>query len=288
MTYEIIGSNGDHIYFDNYHYSVLRAGLKGLSGYPNDLNLISSPGQIGSLCSSVTITPRYISLPVVIYGLGRAILERKWSRIVAALNPINGPSTLIYTRADGTRWYLGIYPDSDYPDIVEGVADDAPAMSVSVDLVAPDPCWYCETEINLPLRGFVGGFSLPFSLPFSLGGVGTTATITNPGDTPTPCEIKLVGLLVRPVVTLVTTGETITVNRTINAGEILTITTEYGNKRVTLTAADGTVTNAMHYVTTRSRYLQIPAGMSQVRYTANEEGPTAMGYLTYTPRRGSI
>lgn len=283
-TYELIGSNGDHLYFDDNQYGILRDELSGIAALSCEADTISSPGQIGEIFASTTVKPRTINLHVSVLGRGRAELEERRSRLVRALNPLNGLSTFVWNRMDGTRMLLRCRPDSGSPDFGEGTAPDAKKWDAYLDLVADDPCWYADIEIVNPLRGFVGGWHLPLQFPMSFGGVGTIVTITNPGDTQSPCTIELRGKLVEPVITNVTTGESIAVRRTINSGELLKVCTAFGNKRVTLVDAFGVETNAMHYVTISSRFFQIPPGSVRLRYTASEEGEDAIGYIRYVPR----
>lgn len=284
ITYELIGSNGDHLYFDDNQYGILRDDLSGLAGLPCEADTISSPGQIGELFASTIVKPRKISLHVAVLGNGRTELEQRRTRLVRALNPLNGLATFIWNRMDTTRVFLRCRPDTDSPDFGEGTDPKAKRWDASLDMIADDPCWYADTETVNPLRGFVGGWHLPLQFPMNFGGVGTVVTINNPGDTPSPCTIELRGKLVDPTITNVTTGESIVVRKTVEAGEVLKVSTAFGNKRVTLIDTFGTETNAMHYVTIPSRFFQIPAGPVKLRYTASEEGKTAIGYIRYIPR----
>lgn len=286
ITYELIGTNGDHIYFDNTHnYMLLRDGLSGLAGVPFETDMISSPGQIGSLVASMAIEPREFSFRCVVLGNGRKELESKRQRLVRALNPLGGNNCVfIWNRADGSRCLLNCIPDSGTPEFRAGTAPNAKEWSCYVDMIAPDPCWYLDTESTYPLRGFTGGWSLPLKLPINFGGVGTTVSINNIGDTPTPCTIELRGKLVDPVITNASTGDEIVVRRTIEDGETLLINTGFGKKSVTHIDVDGVARNAMHYVTIGSRFFLLEPGNVKLRYTASEEGKNAIGYVRYTPR----
>lgn len=288
FVYELIGANGDHIYFDNNSFAVMSEGLEGFSGHPAELNLISTPGEIGELAANSTIKKRTLSMKLLVMGNGRAELDAKRLRLIKALNPINGASRLIWNREDGLSLGIDVYPDSNSPEFRTGTLPDARSWECYLDLIAPDPCWQSMTAETTMLRGFVGGWSLPMSLPVSFGGVGTTLTMINPGDTPSPCEITLRGFLETPVIQNLITGESITVKRTIRAGEILTINTAHGNRSVTLTDIYGNVTNALHYVTISSTFFQIPSGNVKVTYSATDEGSGAVGYISYTPRWLSV
>ena len=283
-VYELIGSNGDTIIFDNVHYAVLRDNLEGFSGYPIEMNYISPPGHIGDKQTNLRFTRRVLSLSIATIGNSMVNLDALRDRLIRALNPANGESKFIWHKTDETSVFINVVPDSGYPAF-GGVDPDNWIREADLDLVAQDPCWYALEElVQYPLRGFTGGFSLPFSLPVSFGTVGGSLTITNPGDVPSGCTITVHGRMVTPVITNETTGETITIKQTVDTGEILTITTYDGNRTVTLTNAFGVVTNAMHYVTIGSSYWQIHPGGNVMSITAAEADTDAVAYVSYIPR----
>lgn len=288
-TYELIGGNGDHIFFDNRSFAILADGLSGLSGYPVTYATIAPVGQIGEINASQTIGKRTISFTVAILGNGRAELESKRQRLVSALNPLNTDCKFIWNREDRTTLWCMCRVDDGSPAFSSGTPHNAHIWTCDIDLIAADPCWYSGTTINAELRGFIGGFSLPFSLPVNFGGVGTTLDIVNTGDTPTPCEITLRGYLKDPVITNISTGEQITVRRTIQSGEKLVINTTPGKRSVILeNLSTGTRTNALSYTTIGSSFFSIPSGAVKVMYSTTDEGSGAGGYISFTPRWLSV
>ena len=283
-VYELVGSNGDIIVFDNVHYAVLRDNLEGFSGYPVEMNYISPPGHIGDKQTNLRFTRRVLSLKIATIANSSVNHEAQRVRLIKALNPANGDSTLIWHKSNETSVYIKVVPDNGYPAFT-GVDPVDWIREADLDLVAQDPCWYALEElVQYPLRGFTGGFYLPFALPVSFGTVGGSLTITNPGDVPSGCTITVHGRMVTPVITNETTGETITIKQTVDTGEILTITTYDGNRSVTLTDALGNVSNAMHYVTIGSTYWQIHPGENVMQITAAEADTDAVAYVSYVPR----
>jgi len=73
--------------------------------------------------------------------------------------------------------------------------------------------------------------------------------------------------LSNPVLLNVDTGEYIQVNATMQAGDIVTITTDYGNKGVTLTR-DGTTEDYFRYIDVDSTFMQLDIGDNVFRYDA--------------------
>lgn len=284
-TYELIGSNCDRIAFDGVEFGVSRDNLEGMSGYPIDVDYQHLPGQVGSYHDSIDIIERVITMRIAVFGLGRVALEGKRKRLIRALNPLNGKSTLIWHKANGESVYIQVYPDKDSPNFGQGTAPEATIWEGDLDLVAEDPCWYrLQDTVLYPLRGYEGGFSVPFSLPLSFGTISTSVTIDNPGDIPSGCTIQIHGMMVNPVISNLTTGESISIKRTIATGEILTITTGDDAQSAALTSADGTVTNALHYVSIESDFWHIWPGTNTLQILAADADAAAVAYVSYIPR----
>lgn len=80
-------------------------------------------------------------------------------------------------------------------------------------------------------------------------------------------EFRATNTLSNPVLLNVDTGEYIQVNATMQAGDIITITTDYGNKGVTLTR-DGTTEDYFRYIDVDSTFMQLDIGDNVFRYDA--------------------
>ena len=79
-------------------------------------------------------------------------------------------------------------------------------------------------------------------------------------------------MMENPIVTNVTTGEFISVRRTIADTETLVINTKHGSKSVTLIDSDDVETNALNYVTSTSKFFQLAPGFNTIRFTATTQG----------------
>lgn len=283
-TYRIIGSNGDTIVFDNTSYSVMLDELQGLSGYTGEYDTTAPPGFIGEIVNSTVIRPRALVLHVTMWGNGRGALELLRDRLINALNPLLGISKLVWTREDGKTYVLHILPNAS-PEFTTGTDPDAKSWDCILSLISHDPCWYADTPEVITIVGISGGFALPFDFPFDIGSLSTTKEITNDGSAPCPVLIELYGQLTMPIVIEnLTTGESITVRKTINAGEKLTIDTSDENLHVTFTDANGNSSNALNYCTVGSVFWQLKIGLNRIRYNVTEEGATASGTITITKR----
>ncbi len=81
----------------------------------------------------------------------------------------------------------------------------------------------------------------------------------------------------------VNTQEVLKLNKTMAAGEIITINTEFGNKKVEL-KANGTITNAFNYIDFQSVFLQLKTGDNLIRYNADSNLEYLEVSIYYTPQ----
>ena len=93
------------------------------------------------------------------------------------------------------------------------------------------------------------------------------------------------GMMENPIVTNVTTGEFISVRRTIADNETLVINTKHGSKSVTLIDSDDVETNALNYVTKHVVFPTSPGfGVLTQYWDATTRGINAMGNCITLPR----
>ena len=284
QPYGMIGSRGELLQFDGVKYSLLAEGLTGISHYPVSHDSTATPGMIGELYHTSTIGKRLLSFVLMVYGANRAELETNRSAFISAINPIYGKSVLLWKRANGVIVALDVIPDDGTPSFRNDGLENATSWKGYCDFIAFDPCYYDENEVESTVQGYIGGFTLPFRVPFTLGTSDSLASLYNNGDTPTPCIITLTGMMENPIVTNVTTGEFISVRRTIADNETLVINTKHGSKSVTLIDSDDVETNALNYVTSTSKFFQLAPGFNTIRFTATTQGINASGKLAYNPR----
>jgi len=84
-----------------------------------------------------------------------------------------------------------------------------------------------------------------------------------------------------------TTDEDITIDGTIDDGDILIINTAFGEKSV-LILSGGEYTNAFEYVDPDSVFWKLQPGDNVVRYTAASEGENAQCRLYYYHRYSGL
>lgn len=143
-------------------------------------------------------------------------------------------------------------------------------------LLSTNPNWQDLTQSKTEIAQWIGNFHFPLAIPKEgiIMGYHTPSLIVNvknPGDISCGMHIQFRALatLTNPSLFNVDTREYFKVTKTMQAGEIIDITTEFGNKRVTSTF-DGVTSNAMQYIRdTNVTFLQLSPGDNYFRYNAD-------------------
>lgn len=151
---------------------------------------------------------------------------------------------------------------------------------VSVSVKCPDPIWKSLTDETVVMAAIEGLIEWPLELAaeFEAGryNANLMATINNPSNVDRGLTItyEASGAVTNPKMTEVTRQEVFEIDITLTAGDVLTVTTGYGKKRVQLTRSGVTsnVNNAWVY---GSIWLQAKPGTNVFRYDA-ESGADAL------------
>jgi len=223
------------------------------------------------------------------YIIGATRQEIHDRRLIVAkhFNPKLGIGTLKWVQDDGVTTYcLDCIPMQ--PSFPSG--DDARGEDFQIAIIqfiALSPYWYNPTQIERIMVGFSGGFSFPFKFPFNLGTVGSQIIAENSGNVETPVIIYLYGEVVNPKIENLTTEEEISINQTIQDGEILIINTAFGEKSA-LILSGGEYVNAFEYVDPDSVFWKLDPGSNSLRYTVDSEGANAQCLIYYYNRYSGV
>lgn len=170
----------------------------------------------------------------------------------------------------------------------EGVVESAPddqftnVQTVQVSILCESPYWAGAQEIVQDITNVVSGFSFPFAIPAA--GVPFSSIVSyeyvnmhNGGDEPSGFIVTIFARedVTAPVIYNVITNEALRVTGVLKKGHTMTINTNTGSKRVTITDPAGVVTNAIHRKQAASKWLQLAAGDNYIAYAA-ESGEDAM------------
>ena len=163
-------------------------------------------------------------------------------------------------------------------------------MNFVIDLIAPNPYWQDLTQSRSDIAIWQGAFEFPLEIPEEGIEMGyrepsLIVNVLNLGDV--SCGIKIqfkaLATVISPSLFNVNTREYINVNKTMEAGEVITVTTGFGDKRVQL-IKNGVTTNAFNWIEPTSSFLQLDPGDNLLRYDADEGIDNLEVSIYFTPQ----
>ena len=244
--------------------------IDGLGDVDAEIQSQKAPNQDGNTFLYSNLETRHISMGITI--LGTDVLKRR-KEIASVFNPKLGVGVLRYENKNELKEIKAI-PEH-VPSFPSGDSRGRVYQSCLIDLVCPNPYWQSQRIKADPI--FEPLFKFPFSGKFRMGYQRERQIILNDGDVSTPLYIELFGPAVAPKITNETTGEFIRVNRELSEGEHLRINTARGRqKSVIHVDANGTETNAFHWIDLDSTFFQLELGENTLVYSAdsNIQGAT--------------
>lgn len=252
--------------------------VSGLSDIRNAIYSINSMGQDGDTYLGNRIQSREIEIVGSIATRNKDETVTLRRRLNHVLNPQIG-ATLTYIYGDFKR-------------VIDCRVDNAPVYSrkaifqdYTVQLVCHNPFWREEAESKTDIASWIGGFEFPeplgLEIPMEEGWeIGyrepsLIVNVYNGGDVKSGVRIdfRALGTVVNPSLLNIDTQEFIKVNYTLEAGDVLSVSTYYGQKEVFLKTGGQTI-DAFRYLDPDSSYIQLEVGDNLFRYDAgsNVEG----------------
>lgn len=224
----------------------------------------------GSKINSARRGGRNIVLNVSIHGN----VEQNRIRLYRFFTP--GHMVKLYYR-NGSR---DVYTEG----VVESFPSDqfAAIQAAQISILCESPYWAGAQEIVQDISNVVSAFRFPFAIPAA--GVPFSSIVSydyvdmyNGGDEPTGFVMTIFARedVTAPVIYNAVTNEALRVTGVLEKGHTLTINTNTGSKRVTITDPAGIVTNAIHRKLTSSTWLQLGVGSNYIAYAA-ESGVESM------------
>lgn len=144
-----------------------------------------------------------------------------------------------------------------------------------INLTANNPSWLDIIEDKEEIALWKGDFS--FELELLADGIemghrepSLIVNVNNNGDVECGMrvEFKALATLTNPSILNVNTQEFIKINKTMTAGEIISVSTYFGNKKV-ISTLNGITTNAFNSIDWQSTFLQLHTGDNLFRYNAD-------------------
>lgn len=231
--------------------------------------------QNGYTLSGLTYGARHINLNFLMKARNIEGIYQKRRELASLFNPLLGEGTLTYTNDYISKSIQCV------PTVLPTPVDKMGLlMLMNVELTANNPFWFDNAESAIILDGFVGGLTFPikFNDTVRFAEKGTVAEINIIGDVPSPVRAEFKNNATKPRLILQNTGEFIEVNTTLDNGETMVITTDYGNKNVILNKADGSKESAYHLINIESSFFSLQRGKNTVSFTANNGSPEVFLY----------
>lgn len=217
--------------------------IDGISSVDIDVSESRSPGQIGSSITSQSVQPRNFTIDGCIFEP----VDSNREKLIDVFAP-QVPATLTIT--SGTQsYFLDVIPTRT-PEISLGQG----LRNFQVQLRAAYPYWRSTRQYSTQ----IAGLTALFKFPFYTGGTWWISkysdnyfrTITNKGNVPIEFNVLFSArsAVVNPELYHMDTRRHILIKKTIMAGEMVLVSTIYGNKGVTITHPDGTTENGFRYL----------------------------------------
>lgn len=249
----------------------------GLDGLTNLIYTSKGVSQDGETLVSTSLDKRNIVIT------GRLTEEAQYHkpRMLSILNP----------KLSGTLRVI----DGERQKYIRCIVEKAPVLSndknpsFMVSFLCPNPFFYdkevkmdialWKPTLTFPLELIESGIILGYREPSLI------VNVVNPSDLECPIKIvfRALGTLKDPSLFDVNRREYFKMNKSFLAGETVTITTGFGNKKVS-SEKDGTVRNAFTEMDYNSTFLMLYPGDNLFRYDAEEGLENLEVSLFYSPQ----
>lgn len=265
LTYT--NERGESVVFS--HASVFHTNeVSGLSDVRNAIYSINSMGQDGDTYLGNRIESREIEIVGSIKERNKDQMREYRRKLNRVLNP-QYAATLTYEYGEFKR-------------VIDCKVDNAPVFSrkaifqdFTVQLLCLNPFWRKESKARDDIATWIGGLEFPVEIPLAEGWqIGfrqpsLIVNVYNDGDVQAGIrvEFRALGVVKKPSLLNVDTGEFIKLNIDLVAGDVLSVSTGYGEKEVTLKRG-GATSDAFRYLDVDSSYLQLSVGDNLFRYSA--------------------
>lgn len=233
-----------------------------------------SPYQDGETYLGNTLEPRSISMEIMILGDNLEEMVRYRHKLLQVFNPKLGQGKLIYQLGNIKREIKAI---SELAPVFPHAGDFSDCMQPGlIQLYCLNPYWQDINTTKEEVAIWRGSFEFPLELKEKGIEMGyrepsLIVNILNKGDVATGMRIqfKALATVENPSLFNVNTREYFKINKTMEAGEVITVTTHFQNKRVELNK-NGVISNVFNWIDFQSTFLQLDPGDNLFRYDADE------------------
>ncbi len=260
--------------------------LVGADGTKAQITKVKGMGQDGTTITNFNLSDRPMQLFGAIKGSSKEEIATYRTKLLQIFN----------LKIQGWLQY-------EYGDVKKKIrcqVEDAPVFSKKnksykyqnfvVDFICPNPFWQDISTVKEEVAIWRGAFEFPLEIVeegIELGyrEPNLIVNVFNTGDVDCGMRIqfKALATVVNPSLFNVNTREYFKVNKTMEAGEIITVTTHFQNKRVELNK-NGIISNAFNWIDLNSTFIQLEVGDNLLRYDSDEGLDNLEVAVYYTPQ----
>ncbi len=160
-----------------------------------------------------------------------------------------------------------------------------------ISCTASNPFWMDIMESKAEVALWQGDFCFDLEIPESTGieiahrEPSLIVNVFNGGDVDCGirAEFRALATVVNPSILNINTQEFIKINKTMEAGEVITLNTSFGNKKLESTLS-GITTNIFNYIDFESTFLQLSTNDNLFKYDADQLVDNLEVSIYYTPQ----
>lgn len=242
-----------------------------------DVNIGTSQGfsQVGETMQSRTVSGRTINVSGAVYG---NVQERKMT-MRKVISPFSG-GRLVFEN----RYYARVFVKS--APTFSPVKNDG---RFTMQFFAPYPFFRDLNEQNTEIGSIKPLFSFPinYATPHKFGEKGGARykNIYNDSDVKVPFSLHLSssGTSTNPVIANLKTFQTLTINGTLNAGDVVEIYRNNDNVLQAELISDSVTTDIIAWIDESSDLFELEVGDNLISVTDNEGGANLTAKITYSP-----
>lgn len=255
-----------------------------------DLQLQKNPFLDGQRFTGASLSSRPITLEFLIQTTSQDETFRRRAQLVEIMSAKHGLSTLLYDYGSGTK-------------MIETTVENGPLFPAGIDnrdrnfqmgivhLLCPNPYFHDTEDVKVDIATWEPLFEFPLEIPQDTGiemgrrSQSLIVNVFNKGHVPTGMiiQFKALGTLKNPSLFNVNTREYFKINKTMTPGEIITVNTNQGKKRVE-SNLNGVTTNIFNLMDFKSKFMQLDVGDNLFRYDADTNVESLEVSIYFTPQ----
>jgi hypothetical protein len=210
-------------------------------------------------------------------------VQSAYLNLIRLFNPLAGDGVLAFEYEDGTIYYLSCSGRATTLSSVRGLSYQV----VQFTMTAHDPFWY--TSYQAAALGTTSVATFPLVFPFTLPSNTATSTVTNNGDISAAATIIITGDVTNPKIENITTDEFFEFTIDMDANDVMTITTGFGNKTITYyDATAGTTVNGFQYLNADSIFWELAPGVNELVFTSDAVDAATRVTLSWRDRYSGV